>query len=245
MRESRVAVCVATSTLELGIDIGDVDCVVVAEIPWSVSSLLQRIGRGSRRSEMVDVILIAPDDRAEAFLTAMLEAATAGLLDVGPYRPDLSVAVQQTFSGLFQNPDGLAVDELTALLSPIVTPPQVKEILAHLSRLGWIEVRTGRWMASTRLMDLGEKGEIHTNIPDSAVHTVVDVDTGREIGQIVGVVDDVFLLNRTAWKVAKIAGSIIMARRFRGKASPAVFRRHRNVGRYYGLLPEHLRPTET
>ena len=40
---------VATMTPEIGIDIGDIDAIVLAEVPWSVSSLLQRIGRSNRR----------------------------------------------------------------------------------------------------------------------------------------------------------------------------------------------------
>ena len=47
--EKRGVLC-ATSTLELGIDIGDIDAVVLFRPPFSISSLLQRIGRGNRRS---------------------------------------------------------------------------------------------------------------------------------------------------------------------------------------------------
>ncbi|MBI2373808.1 MAG: hypothetical protein HYV07_07405 [Deltaproteobacteria bacterium] len=43
------AVAVATMTLEIGIDIGTVDYVLLTSPPPSVSSLLQRIGRGNRR----------------------------------------------------------------------------------------------------------------------------------------------------------------------------------------------------
>ena len=43
------AVCVATSTLELGIDIGDIDLVVLYGLVGSWESFLQRIGRGNRR----------------------------------------------------------------------------------------------------------------------------------------------------------------------------------------------------
>ena len=49
MKSAEVAACVATSTLEVGIDIGDIDLIVIAETPWSLSSLLQRTGRGNRR----------------------------------------------------------------------------------------------------------------------------------------------------------------------------------------------------
>jgi len=44
MRYANRGVCIATMTLEVGIDIGDIDAVVLAEVPWSISSLLQRIG---------------------------------------------------------------------------------------------------------------------------------------------------------------------------------------------------------
>ena len=43
------AVCVSTMTLEVGIDIGDVDLVVCMDPPFNLSSFLQRIGRGCRR----------------------------------------------------------------------------------------------------------------------------------------------------------------------------------------------------
>ncbi|PRC57768.1 ATP-dependent helicase, partial [Mycobacterium sp. ITM-2017-0098] len=42
-------VIVATSTLELGIDIGDLDRVIQIDAPRSVSSFLQRLGRTGRR----------------------------------------------------------------------------------------------------------------------------------------------------------------------------------------------------
>ncbi|MDD5702712.1 MAG: helicase-related protein, partial [Dehalococcoidales bacterium] len=47
MRECRWGLCVATMTLEIGIDIGDIDVVMLYGAPWSVSSLLQRVGRGN------------------------------------------------------------------------------------------------------------------------------------------------------------------------------------------------------
>jgi len=41
-------VLVATPTLEMGIDIGDLSCVMLASLPTSVSSYLQRVGRAGR-----------------------------------------------------------------------------------------------------------------------------------------------------------------------------------------------------
>ncbi len=48
--EERDCVIVATSTLELGIDVGDLDRVIQIDSPSSVSSFLQRMGRTGRRS---------------------------------------------------------------------------------------------------------------------------------------------------------------------------------------------------
>ncbi|MBX6382359.1 MAG: DEAD/DEAH box helicase [Microbispora sp.] len=48
--QSRDCVIVSTSTLELGIDVGDLDRVIQINAPWSVASFLQRLGRTGRRS---------------------------------------------------------------------------------------------------------------------------------------------------------------------------------------------------
>ncbi len=48
--EARDCVIVATSTLELGIDVGDLDRVIQIDAPASVASFLQRLGRTGRRA---------------------------------------------------------------------------------------------------------------------------------------------------------------------------------------------------
>jgi ATP-dependent Lhr-like helicase len=48
-RDQRDCVIVATSTLELGIDVGDLDRVIQIDAPAAVSSFLQRLGRTGRR----------------------------------------------------------------------------------------------------------------------------------------------------------------------------------------------------
>ncbi|GGL99839.1 DEAD/DEAH box helicase [Nakamurella endophytica] len=48
--EARDCVIIATSTLELGVDIGDLDRVIQIDAPRSVASFLQRLGRTGRRA---------------------------------------------------------------------------------------------------------------------------------------------------------------------------------------------------
>lgn len=49
-KEAEFGIMFSTSTLELGIDIGDIDLVVQIEPPNNISSFLQRVGRSGRRS---------------------------------------------------------------------------------------------------------------------------------------------------------------------------------------------------
>ncbi|GLZ51337.1 DEAD/DEAH box helicase [Actinomycetospora sp. NBRC 106378] len=51
--EARDCVIVATSTLELGIDVGDLDRVIQLGAPRTVASFLQRLGRTGRRADSV------------------------------------------------------------------------------------------------------------------------------------------------------------------------------------------------
>ncbi len=88
---ARTAVCIATSTLELGIDIGDIDAVILWGVPGTVESFLQRIGRGNRRSHKANVVCLIPDHStsptrdALRFLT-LIGAARNGDLPVrAPY----------------------------------------------------------------------------------------------------------------------------------------------------------------
>ncbi len=50
LREDRPCTAVCSNTLEMGIDIGAIDEVVQVSAPWSVSSLVQRLGRSGRRA---------------------------------------------------------------------------------------------------------------------------------------------------------------------------------------------------
>jgi ATP-dependent Lhr-like helicase len=61
--EARDCVIVATSTLELGIDVGDLDRVLQVGAPRTVASLLQRLGRSGRRTGTArSMLLLATND---------------------------------------------------------------------------------------------------------------------------------------------------------------------------------------
>lgn len=71
--EARDCVIVATSTLELGIDVGDLDRVIQINSPRTVSSFLQRLGRTGRRPGTTrNCLFLALDDASLAQTLGML-----------------------------------------------------------------------------------------------------------------------------------------------------------------------------
>lgn len=242
MQENPVAICVATSTLEIGIDIGDIDLVVLAELPWSISSLLQRIGRGNRRSGRVQAAAIAETSDEKMLLQAMFAAADEGILFAEPYKADLSVGVQQTLSYVFQRrPSGASDIELKILLSILCNEQRGQQIIEYLNQQNWIQLVGRHWYPTTQLMDKAERGHIHSNIPDQASYRVMDIETGQEVGTISGVFDEVFLLARQAWTVVSIQHSTIRAKRVQGQVASATFSRCNGQGMFHYLLPPNLR----
>lgn len=65
MREkNKPAVTAATLTLEVGVDIGNLERVIQLEAPMSVASFLQRLGRTGRRGESADMRFICAENEA-------------------------------------------------------------------------------------------------------------------------------------------------------------------------------------
>ncbi|MFC1834265.1 DEAD/DEAH box helicase [Thermodesulfobacteriota bacterium] len=241
MKESPVAVCVATSTLEIGIDIGDIDLVLLAEIPWSLSSFVQRIGRGKRRANIINVAALVATEGEMAFVEGMAREVEEGRIEPESYHPDVSVAVQQIFSYLYQHKSGASEEEILALISPLCDKAEGLMILDHLLKTDWIEFRSGKWSASTKLMDRGERGNIHSNIPSPEMLSVYDVDMGNEIGQISKSCAEAFVLGHRRWKVVGRDEKSVKVRRLKGEAGPAKFKSSREEGAYEFFLPKELR----
>jgi len=240
MKESRVAICVATSTLEIGIDIGDIDLIILNEVPWSVSSLLQRVGRGNRRTGTTRVASVVGSLAEKQVVETMLKIAQSGALPKSPYSPDKSVAAQQMLSITCEKPDGILTEEFEGLLAPLCTTEETKTILWQLNKLGWIELQRAKYFPTTKLMDLCEKGALHSNIPDSTSYQIAD-EYGKPIGTISGQFDEVFAMGGNAWKVVAVQGSKVIVRPNAGPGSTSHFVSYQTSGAFNYLLPPALR----
>ncbi|WP_390477911.1 ligase-associated DNA damage response DEXH box helicase [Altererythrobacter sp. MTPC7] len=88
MARGELRALVATASLDLGVDWGDIDCVVQMGAPKGSSRLLQRIGRANHRLDLRSRAILVPGNRFE-FLeaTAAKEAVDAGQRDGEDFRP--------------------------------------------------------------------------------------------------------------------------------------------------------------
>jgi ATP-dependent Lhr-like helicase len=76
------ACIVCTSTLELGIDVGDLDAVFQANAPSSVSSFMQRMGRTGRRpGTTANTAFLCDDPEAVVQTVALIELAREGWVE--------------------------------------------------------------------------------------------------------------------------------------------------------------------
>lgn len=104
-REGRDCVIVATSTLELGIDVGDLDRVIQIDAPATVASFLQRLGRtGRRRGTKRNCLFLATSPESLLQATALVELWRDGYVEaIKP--PDLPyhLFAQQLLAVLLQH----------------------------------------------------------------------------------------------------------------------------------------------
>jgi len=188
-----VALCVSSSTLELGIDIGSIDDVVLIGPPPTLASFLQRIGRGGRRRTTTQVLCL-PRSPLEALrfraLLDLVQTAGGGMAHVRAYAPIYhfcpSVLVQQTFSLLKQSPTGaIRPADLRRVAPASVSDEDVRAILAHLSQLGYLKPgRPGEWRPDTLLDELIDEQEIYSNIGEEPLAgIIVDAYSGRTLAQ--------------------------------------------------------------
>lgn len=120
MADGKLRALVATASLDLGVDWGDVDCVIQMGAPKGSSRLLQRIGRANHRIDVASEAVIVPGNRFEYLeARAALDAVAAGELDADAFRPGaLDVLAQHVMGCACAEPFAAAalLDEVRAAL---------------------------------------------------------------------------------------------------------------------------------
>ncbi len=181
---AKTAICVCTSTLELGIDIGTVDDVILLGPPPSLSSFLQRIGRGGRRHTRTRVLCLYRTRLEDLRFHALLGLARGEIDEADPlayhFRP--SVLVQQIFSRLKQSPTGaVRLADIARIAPEPLATETLRALVGELVQTGYLRRgRPGEWRPGPALDELLDAHEIYSNIgADPRRAEVVDAFSGR------------------------------------------------------------------
>ncbi|WP_454044199.1 Lhr family helicase [Cellulosimicrobium sp. Marseille-Q8652] len=116
LKDGRLPAVVATSSLELGIDMGAVDLVVQVGAPPSVASGLQRIGRAGHQVGAVSHGVVFPTHRGDLVPSAVVaeRMRTGGIEELHVLSNPLDVLAQQVVAMVAV--DAWTVDEVAALV---------------------------------------------------------------------------------------------------------------------------------
>ncbi len=179
--EERIVIC-TTSTLEIGVDIGDIDLVVLDGPAPDIPALLQRIGRGNRRSDKTRV-MICSNNMAEAIIqTAMVMAAREGFLGVGEGGTQYAVAMQQIASYIFQGSKRARSRKMLQSFIERCIPQQIGQSILHNM------IITGELIENNEGIRLGDdwlnkssSGSINSNISSMPGAEIVDEIDGERI----------------------------------------------------------------
>ncbi|MFG1923961.1 ATP-dependent helicase [Cryptosporangium sp. NPDC048952] len=256
LKAGRLPAVVATSSLELGIDMGAVDLVVQVEAPPSVASGLQRIGRAGHQVGAASRGVVFPKHRGDLVSCAVVaERMAAGRIEAMRYpRNPLDVLAQQVVAMVSMEP--WAVDDLAAVLrraAPYAELPDsaLESVLDMLAgrypsddfaelrpRLVWDRVTgvlTARPGAHRLVVTSGG------TIPDRGLFGVFLVGTPGETGRRVGELDeemvyesrvgDVFLLGSTSWRIEEITHDRVLVTPAPGQPARMPFWKGDTAGR--------------
>jgi ATP-dependent helicase Lhr and Lhr-like helicase len=180
-------------TLEIGIDIGDVDLVICVDPPFSLSSFLQRIGRGCRRLQgKTRVLCVARDRAGELIFRGLIRQARLGI-PAGPIAPfRRSVLVQQTLAYLRQvHGNRRTLGQFTRVLShpsaPAVTSETIAATVSDMVATGLLAERNGIFQPASEGWEFIESSAIYSNIAaEPAGVTLVDAESGEPIAKVAG-----------------------------------------------------------
>ena len=224
-RDERRAICVATMTLEVGIDIGDIDVVVCMDPPASLAGFLQRIGRGCRRlAGRTRVVCVARDRAGRLIFEGLIRQAGLGLPVVPrpPFRR--SVLVQQVLGYLRQVPGNARTREqlvgtFAASEAPAVSSEMVLSVCSDMVRQGMLVDERGAVRPAADGWEFIESVQIYSNIDASDATTdVVDADTGLSIAKVASAAGRVNIAGR-GYEI--LPGSTFKRTLVRGGEGPA------------------------
>jgi ATP-dependent Lhr-like helicase len=256
LKAGRIPCLVATSSLELGIDMGAVDLVIQVESPKSVARGLQRVGRAGHELGATSKGRIFPKFRADLLECAVVAKAMreGAIEETAIPRNPLDVLAQHVVAICAE--EEIAVDELHALARGAypfaeLTRQQLENVLDMLAgrypsdefaelrpRIVWD--RTGgvvRGRTGARRLAVTNAG----TIPDRGLYGVFQVDGGGRVGELDEEMvyeareGQTFLLGASTWRIEEITRDRVLVSPAPGVPGAVPFWKGEGVGRPYEL----------
>src|SRR3989442_397206 len=256
LKAGEIPCLVATSSLELGIDMGAVDLVIQVESPKSVARGLQRVGRAGHELGAVSKGRIFPKYRAELLESAVVvERMLEGRIEetVIPRNP-LDVLAQQVVA--IAADEEISVDELHEVVRGAypfadLSRTQLENVLDMLAgrypsdefaelrpRIIWD--RTAgviRGRSGVRRLAVTNAG----TIPDRGLFGVYLIDGGGRVGELdeemvyEARAGQTFLLSASTWRIEEITRDRVLVSPAPGVPGAVPFWKGEGVGRPYEL----------
>jgi ATP-dependent Lhr-like helicase len=252
LKAGRIPCLVATSSLELGIDMGAVDLVIQVESPKSVARGLQRVGRAGHDLESVSKGRIFPKYRADLLESAVVARAMRDgeIEETRIPRNPLDVLAQQVVAICAD--EEIAVDELHELVRRAypfaeLSRAQLENVLDMLAgrypsdefaelrpRIVWDRTAgTIRGRTGARRLAVTNAG----TIPDRGLFGVFLVDGGGRVGELDEEMvyeareGQTFVLGASTWRIEEITRDRVLVSPAPGTPGIAPFWKGEGVGR--------------
>jgi ATP-dependent Lhr-like helicase len=255
LKQGELRALVATSSLELGIDVGAIDLVVQLQSPRNIAAALQRVGRAGHllsRTSKGRIIVTKGEELLEA--AALVRSIRERHLDriVMPDAP-LDVLAQQVVStvaaesssvdalhALFRNAAPYRALEREALEAVIrsLAEPLPAEVKGAAPRILWDRVNDRlHARRGSRFLALTSGG----TIPDNGLYDVFVAETDLKVGTLdeefvtESLPGDVFLLGSHAWKIVKVRADRVLVEDAQGMSPTIPFWKGEHPSRSWEL----------
>ena len=257
LKSGELRCVVATSSLELGIDMGLVDLVIQVAAPPSVASALQRVGRAGHQVGGISTGLVYPRTRRDLVdATVAVDSMLAGRIEaIDPPRNPLDVLAQQTVAAVAM--DTLDVD---AWFASVRRAAPYRD-LPRSAFDATLDMLAGRYPSDDfagfrpRLVWNRDTGELSARpgakqlavtsggtIPDRGMFSVVlpegeERAGSRRVGELdeemvyESRVNDVITLGATSWRIEQITRDQVVVTPAPGRSARLPFWRGEGAGR--------------
>jgi ATP-dependent Lhr-like helicase len=255
LKDGALRALVATSSLELGIDVGAIDLVIQVQSPRNVAAALQRVGRAGHVLSRVSkgrIVVTKGDELVEA--AAVVRSIRERALDrVAIPEAPLDVLAQQIVAAVAAESlsvdtllervrraapyRGLSRDDFLAAVR-CVAEPLPAEVKGAAPRILWDRINDRlHARRGSRFLALTSGG----TIPDAGLYDVFVAETDLKVGTLdeefvtESLPGDVFLLGSHAWKILKVRADRVLVEDAQGSSPTVPFWRGEHPSRSFDL----------